>query len=399
MTNNDSSACGSSNFSLSTSLCPTGFSCTLTSSSLSISPGSQNSTTIKVKSSSTASGGDYTFKVKATNSSATSYWSEGSAIYRVKTSSCSNCAAGLCAASDPPLPCMTNIGSNIRWYVANPQSGCTYTWSGDCTGTGTSCTKSFSSPGLYSAYVSAGGMSSTWVSVGVCDYGSSYNSCSTAYDFGSPNSSDSILWTYKDYMCGNNNYYKVTIPNGWTCDIEWKISLNSFYPASGSFSGIYTLYTKKGSCPSSSSYDCKQTATWPGSGASVSCKTTGVSAGTYYAYVLDQSPDCAAGYPNNPCAYYLIEVTVNNCTFWYPCDPSGDTCNSSNPCGEKISWGWGDDGTVCCPSGTSVVTGQCVGKNDDYVITSTQQGNCWYCKFGCNGLLCGPDGCGYVKCR
>jgi hypothetical protein len=392
--NNDSSACGSSNFSLSTSLCPTGFSCTLTSSSLSISPGSQNSTTIKVKSSSTASGGDYTFKVKATNSSATSYWSEGSAIYRVKTSSCSSCGQDVCALTDPRWARLVDINENIRWYVVGPQPGCTYTWTGDCSGTGDTCNKSFSSPGFYNAKVTTQTGAYWNAGTGVCYYATFNDSCSSAYDFGSLSISSRSISSYLDYRCGANNYYKVTIPNGWTCDINWTITVPYPFGIQTSGGNPYTLYTSKDSCPSSSNYSCSRTATL--NGASQTCSITAATAGTYYAYVKRGTPYYVGTRPD---AYYRIEVTVNNCTFWYPCDPSGDTCNSSNPCGAKISWGPGDDGTVCCPSGTSVVTGQCVPKNDDYVITSTQQGNCWYCKFGCTGLFCGPDGCGYVKCR
>jgi len=85
VTNNDSSGCDPSTFNLTVSTCPSGgWTCSLVSTSLTISPGgSQSSTTIRVTASAGALPGDYTFKVKATNSAATSYWGEGSGIYTI----------------------------------------------------------------------------------------------------------------------------------------------------------------------------------------------------------------------------------------------------------------------------------------------------------------------------
>jgi hypothetical protein len=82
--NNDNSVCGSSTFDLSVTSCPSGFTCTLSKNSVTISPGSTDSSTnISVKSSPTTPTGTYTFTVRATNSAATSYYGSGSATYVV----------------------------------------------------------------------------------------------------------------------------------------------------------------------------------------------------------------------------------------------------------------------------------------------------------------------------
>jgi hypothetical protein len=82
VTNNDNSACGSSTFSLSVTQCPSGWTCSLSQNSVTISPGStDSSTTISITSPSTASSGTYSFTVRATNSGATSYYGEGSGNY------------------------------------------------------------------------------------------------------------------------------------------------------------------------------------------------------------------------------------------------------------------------------------------------------------------------------
>ncbi|MEM5880220.1 MAG: NEW3 domain-containing protein, partial [Candidatus Aenigmatarchaeota archaeon] len=83
VTNNDNSACGQSTFSLSVISCPVGWTCSLSSTSLTISAGSSASTTITVTSSSSAQAGTYSFTVRATNNQATSYYGQGSANYNV----------------------------------------------------------------------------------------------------------------------------------------------------------------------------------------------------------------------------------------------------------------------------------------------------------------------------
>ena len=81
VTNNDNAACGSSIFSLTVTQCPSGFTCGLSKTSVTISPGStDSSTTISVTSPSTATVGNYTFKVRATNNT---YSGEAFANYSI----------------------------------------------------------------------------------------------------------------------------------------------------------------------------------------------------------------------------------------------------------------------------------------------------------------------------
>lgn len=110
---------------------------------------------------------------------------------------------------------------------------------------------------------------------------------------------------------------------------------------------------------------------------------------------------------------------------WTPCDPTYgwqcDRITGGNPpycSGAPISWGSGDDDLVYCPEGQIAISGICEKKNDDYVkeskeiinllphpqvVSSTptvfKPRSAWYCKFGCTGLFCGPDGCGWVYCK
>ncbi|MEM5855646.1 MAG: Ig domain-containing protein [Candidatus Aenigmatarchaeota archaeon] len=81
VTNNDNFVCDPSTFSLTVTQCSSPLSCTLSSNSLTISPGSFATTTINVSSSPSASAGTYTFKVKATNTADTSKQAEASADY------------------------------------------------------------------------------------------------------------------------------------------------------------------------------------------------------------------------------------------------------------------------------------------------------------------------------
>jgi C1A family cysteine protease len=108
---------------------------------------------------------------------------------------------------------------------------------------------------------------------------------------------------------------------------------------------------------------------------------------------------------------------------WKPCNPGsgwkcGENTNGSPPyCeGQSIGWGKGNDGEIICPEGTVVFNGFCEGKNDDFVKISGPRAkiipypqtlktstvfkvrSSWYCKFGCNGLFCGADGCGWACC-
>jgi len=326
------------------------------------------------------------------------YCSNGSCKYSCSYDS--SCQSGgpwqctTCASTDPPMPEMVDIGETLKFYVVNPQSGYTYSWSGACTGTGTNCFNSFSQPGLYKATVCSEGECYSALN-GVCEYGKSHSSCSSAYNFGTHGN-----WSAgREKMCGEDIYYKITIPANYKCDVEWKLSypptFNGNWPSW--YSGEWVLYTKwDGSCPSQSNYDCsKKASPLYGYSTEVRCQKTGLSGGTYYAYVKGLYP----AFTTRAESYYNIWVTLKNCEYWKPCDPSGITyCKDT--CGEHIGWGWSNDGKVCCNPGDTLITGACKPKDpDDFVKQSKPDGNCWYCEFGCNGWFCGADGCGYVKCR
>ncbi|EEG07756.1 NEW3 domain-containing protein [Pseudogulbenkiania ferrooxidans] len=88
VTNNDSSGCSASTFSLQGTV-PSGWSGTWAAASLNIGPGSVSSTTYTVTSSSSAAAGTYSISGKATNTAATAYSGSGSASYVIGTSSTS----------------------------------------------------------------------------------------------------------------------------------------------------------------------------------------------------------------------------------------------------------------------------------------------------------------------
>ena len=90
VTNNDNAACGSSTFGLSVTSCPSGWTCSLSKSSVTVSPGNTDSSTaISITSPSTATAETYTFKVRATNNAESSYWGEGSGDYTIPAPACS----------------------------------------------------------------------------------------------------------------------------------------------------------------------------------------------------------------------------------------------------------------------------------------------------------------------
>lgn len=47
-------------------------------------------------------------------------------------------------------------------------------------------------------------------------------------------------------MCGDNIYYKVTIPSGWRCDIKWEITVPSYQFGYDTLPGAsFAMYSKK----------------------------------------------------------------------------------------------------------------------------------------------------------
>lgn len=88
VTNNDSAGCASSTFNLK-SVVPSGWTGSLGNSSLTLSPGSAQSTTLIVTSSTNVMAGNYTISGSATSSTSSSYTSSGSSTYSVATSTSS----------------------------------------------------------------------------------------------------------------------------------------------------------------------------------------------------------------------------------------------------------------------------------------------------------------------
>lgn len=82
LTNNDSTACGTSGFGLTRSV-PTGWSGTLAATAVSLNPGATASTTLSVTSPANAASGSYPVGVGATHSNATSYGASTSTTYTV----------------------------------------------------------------------------------------------------------------------------------------------------------------------------------------------------------------------------------------------------------------------------------------------------------------------------
>ncbi|MDI6807233.1 MAG: hypothetical protein QMD14_05530, partial [Candidatus Aenigmarchaeota archaeon] len=131
--------------------------------------------------------------------------------------------------------------------------------------------------------------SSTATYVVTCD-NTSYTSCVKAYDFDSGGT--------KLSMCGENQYYKILIPPNKRCDLTWTLT-----PGSGV---DYDLYTKPGSCPSTTDYECKSEY---GMGVTDKCTHIGLTTGTYYAL--------AKYYEGR--GIYSISATLANCVEILPC--------------------------------------------------------------------------------
>jgi hypothetical protein len=113
-------------------------------------------------------------------------------------------------------------------------------------------------------------------------------------------------------MCSRHNqgnYYKVTVPSGYTCDLTWTVE-----DLPGHTYNYWDLYTKSsnGSCPSTSSYSCHDDVYGYSNG---KCSHNSLSAGTYYAYVnytRDYSSQLDG--ETRPKTRYHITAKLNNCS-------------------------------------------------------------------------------------
>ncbi len=105
VTNNDTTSCGSSGFTIASTL-PTGFTQTPASPLLNLAPGTSGTQIIQVTSPSTSTEGIYSYTVKATNSYATTYTTSANASYNIA------------ASTDTTVP-SASISSPISGAVVN----------------------------------------------------------------------------------------------------------------------------------------------------------------------------------------------------------------------------------------------------------------------------------------
>ena len=120
-------------------------------------------------------------------------------------------------------------------------------------------------------------------------------------------------------MCGEQ-YYKVSVPSGQTCDLTWTLSPGS---------GDYDLYTKwEGSCPTTGAYDCRSA---NGGTTADTCSKTTLAAGTYYAL----SHIYTSG-------KYSIQASLSNCQ---------NVCSSLNYPTDKWQRVWYDISNNCLGNG------------------------------------------------
>jgi len=136
-------------------------------------------------------------------------------------------------------------------------------------------------------------------------------------------------------MCGSQQYYKITISN--TCTITWTMTPGS--------SADYDLYARNssGSCPSTSSYDCRP---YSGTGTQETCTAT-LPAGTYYAMVNKYGGSgtyqIQAGYSNcsSTCSSHYSYSCYSNDVYWY------NSCSQreglKQDCGDSSCGGWGSN--------------------------------------------------------
>ena len=178
VTNNDNSACGASTFNLSNS-CPSGWTCSRSASSLSISPGSQSTAYLYVTSASGVSAGNYTVSATATNSGATSYTGTGNATYAVAINNpptCSSIGANPVSGNVPLNVIFTGAGSDSDGSIAYCQWDFDYNinpgWDDITSASNDTCDSigySYSSAGIYCVKLRVQDNLGAWSSPHDCD--------------------------------------------------------------------------------------------------------------------------------------------------------------------------------------------------------------------------------------
>jgi len=166
-----------------------------------------------------------------------------------------------------------------------------------------------------------------------CD-STSYNTCDSAYDFGTSSGS-------KNYMCGDDQYYKVSTPVGKSCNITWTEITYLSDPLAD-----WDLYVNWGdTCPTTSSFDCRD---WYGG--IEECSITDFS-GTSYSlvhryganrgyYNISATVSCSVS--STTTTTTISSCSLDSASISSSCGPSG--CNV----GDKISLSGSTSGT--CPT-------------------------------------------------
>jgi uncharacterized protein YfaS (alpha-2-macroglobulin family) len=144
VTDTDNSGCGATTFGLGTSA-PSGWTATLSSSTLTLSPGTSATTTLNVTAPSTAADGLYTIPVSATNSAAPTYTAAASATETLVSSLTVAATTNSSSYSKPAQITVTaNVsagqipvsGTSVSFTVTTPTGGTlTGTATTDATGT------------------------------------------------------------------------------------------------------------------------------------------------------------------------------------------------------------------------------------------------------------------------
>ncbi|MFH1473660.1 MAG: NEW3 domain-containing protein, partial [Candidatus Aenigmatarchaeota archaeon] len=347
--NTDTSSCGSNTFTLSRS-CPSGWTCTLSSSSITLSPGSSGTRTITVDPPSTASIGTYSFSVTATSGS---YSGSGSANYVVEASvpvctpnGCNgNCPSGCTVSQDPDCGCSNNNGCC--------GIGCIFSNDNDC------------------ADPCAGHCSNGYQDCGETGVDCGGGGCAACADCSSGDCCDpSGFFRPSSYVCGSQTEYGCS-GTGCGADVTSRTRPRYCSGSSASCSGSY------GTWSGWTTYDyCSsiESCTWGDS----SCN---------YASQCDCTDDCSGC---SDCGGGSDCTSYTSCTgFSSTCDETGLWDVTTYQCSDI-------DSDVCLDCSSSTATNQQCSRVTDG----------WYCSLcelcntngACNVLMPDDTNCGTIDC-
>ncbi|OGY25816.1 MAG: hypothetical protein A2Z24_00440 [Candidatus Woykebacteria bacterium RBG_16_44_10] len=171
VTNNDTSPCGSSAFTI-TRAVPDGWSASLAASELTISPGATSSTTLSVTSSVAAPEGFYDITVTAANKTFPVYNSSDTTSYEVDTQAPATVDIKA-DSSDGPITIAYNTATTLSWSSSNATScSASGVWSGTKATSGSQSSGSLTVSSTFTLTCSGlGGSASDSVTVNVSDQG------------------------------------------------------------------------------------------------------------------------------------------------------------------------------------------------------------------------------------